>query len=122
MIVTELSISDDDGEDGQNGDRMRIIQSIEEIIIEHFKQEALQEGLQEGEKLGIEKGEKLGIEKGEKLGIEKGEKLGIEKGIRLSAEKMLQKGFEPAFVAEALSVELKTVLEVQQAIRKLPKK
>jgi hypothetical protein len=81
---------------------------IEELVKEHLKQEYLQEGIQ--------KGEKLGIQKGEKLGIQKGEKIGIQKGIKLSVETMLQKGFEPAFIAEALSLNLALVLEIEKEL------
>lgn len=34
LIVAELSIGDDDGEDGENGDCIRRIQTIEQIVVE----------------------------------------------------------------------------------------
>ena len=34
LILAELSIGDDDGEDGENGDGVRVVQAIEEIIVE----------------------------------------------------------------------------------------
>ncbi|MEK7257264.1 MAG: Yae1 family protein, partial [Bacteroidota bacterium] len=85
------------------------IMGLEEVIIEHYKELGLQEGRQEGLQEGRQEGRQEGLQEGRQEGL--------QEGIRLSIQKMLEKNFLPEFVANTLSVELKMVQEVQQAMK-----
>jgi predicted transposase YdaD len=67
---------------------------IEELIIDHFKQEGMKEGREEGKK----------------------------EGFRLSIRSMLKKGYKPGFVADVLSVDLDLVMKVFNELKEAESK
>ena len=64
------------------------------------------------EKIGMEKGMEIGLEKGKEIGLEKGKEIGKGEGILLGKERMrreavfrmLDRGLDPALIAECVDL------------------